>query len=421
MNRNRSRHRVSVHRKALSKLAEKEPESSEDELDLQDELVEEVEAASTSEMDSESEGESDAESDSESEEAEKEEGGDDGAGPSITKAKRQKKHHRYFDLYLAKALKSVSDINNSYTRNARVQLNSILCFLASTISKKAIELAVHSKRRTISMAEIVSATEFMLSGNLLDMGNELARQALVTYYSEQIPEGRELLVSDLRDFESILLKKTRGSPKKKTSSRQAKAGLIFSAALAERFIRGSGSCNLMVSSPCPIYLAAVLEYFTAELLILACNEAVSDGRLRLVVRDFVLGVRRDDEFNAVFARNNMDFVSNTVTTHLAHNVMNNLGKPFAKSIMTLQASSDCVITARFTVERHIRAMVDRMSPGTKVSKQAITYIHYLVEQELLDTLRQATYIASHSKHSKLTAADIEMVNAIKENRTPLLL
>ncbi len=409
MHRNRSRHRVSVHRKA----AEKQDE----EVELSD-TESEVSSASTMENEND---------DASSTSSEDSEHGDE-AGPSEAshpefafKAKAsRKKHKRYFDSYMTKTLRSVSE-TNSFSRNARVQLNSLLCHLATTISQKAIDLALFAKRRTISMGEMVTATEFVLSGNLLEMANELAREALVTYFHDQLPDARAISVSDLTNFEGILQKRNRGSPKKKTSSRQAKAGIIFSAALAERFIRNSGSCNLMVSSPCPIYLASVLEYFTAELLILACNEAVLENRVRLHVRDFVRGVKKDAEFNSVFTEQRLAFVSNTVTSYLAHNVINSTDKPFARNIIVLQATGDCVITARFTVEKHIRAIVERLSPGTKVSKQVITYVHQLMEQELLNTLRQATYVASHAKHSKLTAADIEIVKALRENRTPMLL
>lgn len=59
--------------------------------------------------------------------------------------------------------------------------------------------------------------------------------------------------------------------------------------------------NYHVSGGAPIYLAAVLEYLTAEILELAGNAARDNKKARIVPRHIQLAVRNDEELNKVLA------------------------------------------------------------------------------------------------------------------------
>ena len=79
-------------------------------------------------------------------------------------------------------------------------------------------------------------------------------------------------------------------------SRSAKAGLQFPVGRVARFMKKSKVAT-RVGAGAPVYLAAVLEYLTAEVLELAGNAARDNKKTRIVPRHIQLAVRNDEELN----------------------------------------------------------------------------------------------------------------------------
>jgi len=82
----------------------------------------------------------------------------------------------------------------------------------------------------------------------------------------------------------------------KGKTRSSKAGLQFPVGRISRFIR-KGRYAGRVGGGAPVYLAAVLEYLTAEILELAGNAARDNKKTRIVPRHVQLAVRNDEELN----------------------------------------------------------------------------------------------------------------------------
>ncbi|KAL7408800.1 putative histone H2A [Mrakia frigida] len=83
---------------------------------------------------------------------------------------------------------------------------------------------------------------------------------------------------------------------KKTTSRSAKAGLQFPVGRIHRLLK-KGNYAQRVGSGAPVYLAAVLEYLSAEILELAGNAARDNKKSRIIPRHLQLAVRNDEELN----------------------------------------------------------------------------------------------------------------------------
>ncbi|PNH08787.1 Histone H2A [Tetrabaena socialis] len=81
---------------------------------------------------------------------------------------------------------------------------------------------------------------------------------------------------------------------KKAVSRSAKAGLQFPVGRIARYLK-KGKYAERVGAGAPVYLAAVLEYLTAEVLELAGNAARDNKKNRIVPRHIQLAIRNDEE------------------------------------------------------------------------------------------------------------------------------
>ena len=82
----------------------------------------------------------------------------------------------------------------------------------------------------------------------------------------------------------------------KSSSRSEKAGLQFPVGRIHRFLR-KGNYAQRIGSGAPVYLAAVLEYLTAEILELAGNAAADNKKKTIAPRHLQLAIRNDKELN----------------------------------------------------------------------------------------------------------------------------
>ena len=83
---------------------------------------------------------------------------------------------------------------------------------------------------------------------------------------------------------------------KKKSTRSQRAGLQFPVGRIHRLIK-KGHYAQNIGGGAPVYLAAVLEYLSAEILELAGNAARDNKRTRINPRHLQLAIRNDEELN----------------------------------------------------------------------------------------------------------------------------
>ena len=83
-------------------------------------------------------------------------------------------------------------------------------------------------------------------------------------------------------------------------SRSSRAGLQFPVGRIHRLLR-KGRYAKLVGAGAPVYLAAVMEYLTAEILELAGNAARDNKKSRIIPRHLQLAIRNDEELNRLLA------------------------------------------------------------------------------------------------------------------------
>merc|ERR1711918_251724 len=96
--------------------------------------------------------------------------------------------------------------------------------------------------------------------------------------------------------------KAKGKAKSaKATSRSSKAGLNFPVGRIMRFLR-KGKYGNRIGAGAPVYLAAVLEYLTAEVLELSGNAAKSYKKSRIIPRCIFLAIKEDTELDQLLSQ-----------------------------------------------------------------------------------------------------------------------
>uniref|UniRef100_A0A2K6EVR7 Histone H2A n=1 Tax=Propithecus coquereli TaxID=379532 RepID=A0A2K6EVR7_PROCO len=85
-----------------------------------------------------------------------------------------------------------------------------------------------------------------------------------------------------------------GTTRAKAKTRSSRAGLQFPV--------GRGNYSERVGAGTPVYLAAVLEYLTAEILELTGNAARDNKKTRIIPRHLQLAIRNDEELNKLLGK-----------------------------------------------------------------------------------------------------------------------
>ena len=91
-----------------------------------------------------------------------------------------------------------------------------------------------------------------------------------------------------------------GKVRTKAKTRSSRAGLQFPVGRMHRLLR-KGNYAKRVGAGAPVYLVAVLEYLSAEILELAGNAARDNKKTRIIPRHLQLAIRNDEELNKLLS------------------------------------------------------------------------------------------------------------------------
>lgn len=91
-----------------------------------------------------------------------------------------------------------------------------------------------------------------------------------------------------------------GKAKAKSKTRSFRAGLQFPVGRVHRYLKRNNYAE-RIGAGAPVYLAAVLEYLSAEILELAGNAARDNKKTRIIPRHLQLAVRNDEELNKLLS------------------------------------------------------------------------------------------------------------------------
>ncbi|CAO4361804.1 unnamed protein product [Caenorhabditis nigoni] len=82
-------------------------------------------------------------------------------------------------------------------------------------------------------------------------------------------------------------------------SRSKRAGLTFSVSRVDRKLHEGANGN-RISSGASVYLAAVLQYLTSEIVEISAIESKKKNKKRVTPRHITLAIKSDHDFNSLF-------------------------------------------------------------------------------------------------------------------------
>jgi histone H3/H4 len=328
-------------------------------------------------------------------------------------SRKKKKRSRFFESYINKILHQVSPENKINT-NAKQQLNTALCHICRIICDQSTKLSEYASKKTVDIEEIKNSLATLISGELL---------------KHCIKEG-DSAVERYKEFNQTKITLGTRMP---ATSRSMQADIILQPSIIERFLRRFGYSKSMVTANSPIFLAAVMEYITAEILNISSIKAQETCMSRITVRHMELGVRNDPDFYKLFQKLNLKFLGSGFTPgiHKELLIKKKTKKKYVKEpnkevskktkrykpgtialkeIKKYQKNGNLML-ARTPFERLVRSFFEE----TKISKEVFVVLQYFVEQNVIQTLRLANLISIHSKHTKLTNGDILLTRFIASN------
>lgn len=173
-----------------------------------------------------------------------------------------------FDSYIPLVIKQIHP-GISTNAHTKISINKMLHDVAKRILANA---RLVNNQATLTSRDIQTGVKLTFDGELAKHGVAKGTRA-VTKFTSSASGSRTNPVSKAR-----------------------RAGLAFPPSLAERIMREHG-CKGRIGATAPVYLAAVLEYLSAEILELAGNRARDAGHKLITPRDLMLAIRGDDELN----------------------------------------------------------------------------------------------------------------------------
>eukprot|EP01090_Pellita_catalonica_P006245 TRINITY_DN16450_c0_g1_i1.p1 TRINITY_DN16450_c0_g1~~TRINITY_DN16450_c0_g1_i1.p1 ORF type:complete len:243 (-),score=37.13 TRINITY_DN16450_c0_g1_i1:11-670(-) len=188
-------------------------------------------------------------------------------------------------------------------------MNDMVNDLFLIILEEAIILQQIAKRITLDSRDVMSATRLAIRTDTLRSHAVSEGVKAVTKFSSAMDRQKENAENSENDV-NIELEELKDkshskqppdeefTPRKAPprQTRSQRAGLTFPVGRIHRKMREKHP-GVRMGQQVPVFLAAVLEYITAEVLELSGNAARDNKRVRIVPRHITLGVRNDAELN----------------------------------------------------------------------------------------------------------------------------
>ena len=327
--------------------------------------------------------------------------------------------YKSYKSYIHRVLRQVHP-DKHITKKAMECVDGIIRTVGTRLSSDAHTFTHGTEKKTLATNEVQSAVRVLFSG-------ELCKYALT--------EGTNAVC---KYTESLATAEKNTDTPAKPVMRETRAGLIFSVSLAEKYLRGFGQVKYNIAGSAPVYLAAVLEYFTAEILELAGNVCGDLKRMNVTVRHIYLAVK-DSDINNTLRKMNVvvlggGVVPNINTRLLVQKPKKALrrkktdkktdketkrphrwrpGTVALREIKNFQKTCDLLVQ-HAPFERVVREVAKQYANDLRFTREFMTAFQNLVEYDMIDMLMLSNDLCCHANRETVQVSDIDLAIRIQE-------
>ncbi|CAB1338718.1 unnamed protein product [Coregonus sp. 'balchen'] len=208
--------------------------------------------------------------------------------------------------------------------------------------------------------------------------------------------------------------KTGGKARAKAKTRSSRAGLQFPVGRVHRLLR-KGNYAERVGAGAPVYLAAVLEYLTAEILELAGNAARDNKKTRIIPRHLQLAVRNDEELNKLLG--GVTIAQGGVLPNIQAVLLPKKTEKAvkAKEIRRYQKSTELLIR-KLPFQRLVREIAQDFKTDLRFQSSAVMALQEASEAYLVGLFEDTNLCAIHAKRVTIMPKDIQLARRIRGER-----
>ncbi|XP_071960065.1 histone H2A-like [Antedon mediterranea] len=199
-----------------------------------------------------------------------------------------------------------------------------------------------------------------------------------------------------------------GKAKGKAKSRSSRAGLQFPVGRVHRFLR-KGNYASRVGAGAPVYMAAVLEYLTAEILELAGNAARDNKKSRIIPRHLQLAIRNDEELNRLLGSVTiaqggvLPNIQAVLLPKKSGKAAKKAGK--AKAVRTTNKKRKRKRKESYSI--YIYKVLKQVHPDTGISSRAMGIMNSFVNDIFERIAGEASRLAHYNKKSTITSREVQ--------------
>lgn len=338
-------------------------------------------------------------------------------------AKKKRGNAGSFKTYIHKILKEISPAAQ-ISSDAVGQLDEFVKVVAKVLAESARAASINSGKSTVGKPEISLAINLHLPGDLAVKSLKMVNDACEKFSS-------------------------RGDAGKKSGQRsmpvrrEQQAGLVFSVALSEKFIREFDASDLNVSKMASVALAASLQNILETVLRNGFEVTSENKKVIMTIRHIFLGMSINPDITELRERMGIDFMGGGVIPYIhpellpskkkkaqqaARRRKNSKGKdkggkkphrhlPGTKALMEIKKNQKTTepLLRKLPFERAVRSIANSVNSDYSLGLKDIHFgggtidaLKAFVESRVVSLCTTAVSLAIHAKRDGVNGSDIDL-------------